>query len=186
MMNPTRRNARPPWRSWGSGPAPLPAALKQTTFVPSCGFLRGHAGSTAKSLIAVLVIAGLVTAACSSANRHARASKSPSLLPPSSASVGTNTSTPPPSAAEPASPNPSSHIVFAYTTSSDPAKIVASLPSYVQGVSWLFPWREIEPSQDTFNWAPINNAIAAAAATGRTSMIRVFAGQFGPHGYSPG
>lgn len=85
---------------------------------------------------------------------------------------------------------PTAVTVFAYSGSNNPTKTVASLPSNVRGVSWLFSWNKIEPTAPVkgvphFNWKPIDQALAAAQASGRTSMIRVIAGRDSPSWVGP-
>ncbi len=80
----------------------------------------------------------------------------------------------------------SNHIhIFAFTGAANPGAKVASLPSVVDGVSWDFAWAGIEPSPGTYNWAPIDNALAASSAAGKLAILRVNAGHESPSWVKP-
>src|SRR5438132_14188570 len=72
-------------------------------------------------------------------------------------------------------------MIFAYASSANPSATVASMPKVVTGVSWVVAWRDVEPrapanGRHTYNWSRIDRDLAAAAGSGRTSMVRVIAG----------
>jgi hypothetical protein len=72
--------------------------------------------------------------------------------------------------------------VYAYTSGehSNPQTIVASLPTVVNGVSWVFRWRDIETSPGVFDWSAVDAAIAASSRSGRKTMLRIDAGAYSP------
>jgi beta-galactosidase GanA len=68
-------------------------------------------------------------------------------------------------------------------TGGNPATVIATLdksPVRIAVVSWIFAWSAIEPAENTFVWSKIDAAIAAAAASGRKSYLRVIPGQRTP------
>ena len=71
--------------------------------------------------------------------------------------------------------------VYAYTSGQrNPQSIVASLPAVVNGVSWVFRWRDIEATRGVFDWSAVDAAIAASAGSGRKTMLRIDAGAYSP------
>jgi hypothetical protein len=70
--------------------------------------------------------------------------------------------------------------VYAFTGHSDPTATVASLPPAVDGVSWIFGWKDIETAPGVFDWSSVDAAIAASANSGRKTMVRIDAGAFSP------
>ncbi len=92
--------------------------------------------------------------------------------------------------AKPSAPPAPKRFVYAFSASGNPTAVVKGLPSYVAGVSWIVAWRDVEPAGPvngvhTYNWSRIDNALAAAAASGRKSMVRVIAGEFSPSWVQP-
>lgn len=68
-----------------------------------------------------------------------------------------------------------------YSVSTPPTKVAAALADpYVSGISTRFSWSRIEPSPGTFDWSPIDAAIAQARSAGKKAMIRVMAGMYTP------
>lgn len=70
--------------------------------------------------------------------------------------------------------------IYAYTGHSNPVATVASLPSVVNGVSWVFRWKDIEPSHGVYDWSSVDAAISASASSGRKTMLRIDAGAYTP------
>ena len=58
--------------------------------------------------------------------------------------------------------------------------MVASLPKIVNGVSWIFPWKQIETAPGVYNWSSVDAAIAASSGSGRQTMLRIDAGATSP------
>ena len=68
-----------------------------------------------------------------------------------------------------------------FSVSTTPSNIAPSLANtYVSGLSARFSWSRIQPSSGSYNWAPIDDAIAKARAAGKLAMIRVMAGMYTP------
>ena len=85
--------------------------------------------------------------------------------------------------AAPGGSRSSSQAVDVYANTSgkrNQQSIVGSLPAVVNGVSWVFRWRDIEPSNGVFDWSAVDAAINASAGSGRKTMLRVDAGAFSP------
>jgi hypothetical protein len=92
-----------------------------------------------------------------------------------SARLASSTSTPHPASSTQAVD------VYAFTSGNlNPTATVASLPSVVNGLSWVFRWQDIETAPGVYNWSAVDTAIAAAARTGRKTMLRIDAGAYSP------
>jgi hypothetical protein len=59
-----------------------------------------------------------------------------------------------------------------------PAKVQALQSSPCVGISWTFPWSEIEPAQGTYNWSFIDDALAASGS--KPVILRVIPGLTSP------
>jgi len=71
--------------------------------------------------------------------------------------------------------------IYAYTSGErNQQSIVASLPAVVNGVSWVFRWRDVEPTKGVFDWSAVDAAINASAGSGRKTMLRIDAGAYSP------
>jgi hypothetical protein len=46
------------------------------------------------------------------------------------------------------------------------------------GLSWVFPWKSLEPTAGTYNWAPVDEALAASGT--KPVFLRVIAGNVSP------
>ena len=74
------------------------------------------------------------------------------------------------------------HQCFAYTAAGSPKSMVAHAQalqsSPCAGISWTFPWSEIEPANGSFNWAFIDDALAASGS--KPVILRVIPGLTSP------
>ncbi len=70
--------------------------------------------------------------------------------------------------------------VYAFASHWQPSATVASLPAVVDGVSWIFRWKDIETAPNVYNWSTVDAAISAAADSGRKSMLRIDGGAYSP------
>lgn len=70
--------------------------------------------------------------------------------------------------------------VFCFTPATNPAATVAKLPPHVDGVSWVIPWSAVEPTYQKYDFDLIEECLNAAHSSGRTSMLRVEAGEKAP------
>jgi hypothetical protein len=86
----------------------------------------------------------------------------------------------PPSGRRTGSTSTHSVDIYAFTGHGNPAAIVRSLPRIVDGVSWIFSWRDIEKTQGVYDWSAVDAAIAASAGSGRKTMLRIIAGASSP------
>ena len=71
---------------------------------------------------------------------------------------------------------------FAYTAAGSPKSMIAHAQalqsSPCAGISWTFPWSEIEPANGTFNWSFIDDALAASGS--KPVILRVIPGLTSP------
>jgi hypothetical protein len=71
---------------------------------------------------------------------------------------------------------------FAYTAAGSPKFTISQAQglqsSPCAGISWTFPWNELEPSAGVYNWSFIDNALAAAGS--KPSILRVIPGITSP------
>lgn len=71
---------------------------------------------------------------------------------------------------------------FAYLAAGSPstilahAKVLAKSPC--EGISWIFSWRELEPSQGKYNWVNVDDALAASGS--KPVILRVVGGDSAP------
>jgi hypothetical protein len=70
--------------------------------------------------------------------------------------------------------------IFAFSSHSNPAGVVASLPKVVNGVSWIFGWKQIATAPGVYDWSTVDAAIAASSGSGRQTMLRIDAGATSP------
>ena len=71
---------------------------------------------------------------------------------------------------------------FAYLSAGSPKLILnhaAALESSpCAGISWVFPWRTLEPTEGTYNWTTVDDALAASG--NKPVFLRVIAGNVSP------
>lgn len=71
---------------------------------------------------------------------------------------------------------------FAYMSAGSPNLIInhaaALKSSPCAGLSWVFPWRVLEPTQGTYNWSTVDDALAASG--NKPVFLRVIAGNVSP------
>jgi hypothetical protein len=71
---------------------------------------------------------------------------------------------------------------FAYLSAGTPKMITSHATalesSPCAGISWVFPWRTLEPTAGTFNWATVDDALAASGT--KPVFLRVIAGDVSP------
>lgn len=74
------------------------------------------------------------------------------------------------------------HQCFAYTAAGSPNSMIAHAQalqsSPCAGISWTFPWSEIEPAAGTYNWSFIDDALAASGS--KPVILRVIPGLTSP------
>jgi hypothetical protein len=76
---------------------------------------------------------------------------------------------------------PFAYIAGAVTDTTNVTKLAGMLVgSPAVGLSWQFYWANLEPAAGTFDWQPVDNAIAASAALHLPVMLRVIAGLNSP------
>jgi hypothetical protein len=108
----------------------------------------------------------------------------PPVSTPTPTPTTTPTLTPTPTATPSATPSPAPSgnpvDIYAFTGDANATATVASLPGVVDGVSWVFTWKDIEPSPGVFNWKNVDAAIAASSSSGRKTILRVLGGAYSP------
>jgi hypothetical protein len=71
---------------------------------------------------------------------------------------------------------------FAYLSAGSPKLILthaaALKSSPCAGISWVFPWRTLEPAAGTYNWTTVDDALAASGS--KPVFLRVIAGNVSP------
>jgi hypothetical protein len=71
---------------------------------------------------------------------------------------------------------------FAYLSAGSPKLITthatALASSPCAGISWVFPWRTLEPTAGTYNWTTVDAALAASGS--KPVFLRVIAGNVSP------
>jgi hypothetical protein len=71
---------------------------------------------------------------------------------------------------------------FAYLAAGSPSTILAHAKalksSPCDGISWIFSWHELEPSQGTYNWTNVDDALAASGS--KPVILRVVGGDSSP------
>jgi hypothetical protein len=70
--------------------------------------------------------------------------------------------------------------IYSFTGAANPKAKVAALPAVVDGVSWDFPWKDIEKKPGVYDWSAVDAAISASAGSGRKTMLRILAGAYSP------
>jgi Beta-galactosidase len=74
------------------------------------------------------------------------------------------------------------HQCFAYTAAGSPKSMIAHAQalssSPCAGISWTFPWNEIEPANGSYNWSFIDDALAASGS--KPVILRVNPGLTSP------
>ncbi len=74
------------------------------------------------------------------------------------------------------------HQCFAYTAAGSPKSMIAHAQALASspcaGISWTFPWNEIEPGNGTYNWSFIDDALAASGS--KPVILRVNPGLTSP------
>src|ERR1700680_4666175 len=77
--------------------------------------------------------------------------------------------------------------VYAFTAGSQyidhPLQVTAQLKasgSQPDGSDWVIGWRALEPSRGHFDWATVDNDLAAAAASGYRSFVEIIPGEYEP------